>query len=101
LLREAGFEKLDSSTIAFGPFSLFKCALLPRKAGIRLGGLLQGLADSGVPILLHGSRLHRALPETVFRAVMNYSRGNCRSQIKTVIGKPSGWLAGNSKGNLG
>jgi SAM-dependent methyltransferase len=50
-LRGAGFDKLDRSTLGFGPFSVFKCALLPRNIGIRLGRLLQHLADSGAPIL--------------------------------------------------
>jgi hypothetical protein len=49
-LRQAGFEKLQSTMVGFGPFSFFK-RQIPRRIGIGLDGALQHLADAGTPVL--------------------------------------------------
>lgn len=67
-LQDAGFDKLDSTTLGFGPFSLFKRELLPRRIGIRLDCLLQRLADSGVPILRSTGHVYIVLCRRGYRS---------------------------------
>lgn len=51
LVSSAGLEKLEGMTLGFGPFSFFGYHLLPDSLGVRVHRKLQGLADSGFPIL--------------------------------------------------
>ncbi len=44
-LAEAGFRKLTSTAVGFGPFSFFSCTLFPDSLGIRIHQKLQALAD--------------------------------------------------------
>lgn len=50
-LTEAGFEKLKSTTIGFGPFTFFRRNLFPDQIGMPLQRMLQKLAYAGWPIL--------------------------------------------------
>ena len=52
-LAAAGLEKIKSTTVGFGPFTLFDVKLLPDSLGVRLHNKLQRLADSKYPLLLH------------------------------------------------
>jgi ubiquinone/menaquinone biosynthesis C-methylase UbiE len=48
LLVRSGLSKIKSKTLGFGPFTLFKRAVLPESSGTRLHFRLQRLADAGV-----------------------------------------------------
>ncbi len=50
-LRSAGFEKLASTTIGFGPFSFLARPMLPKATGLRVHHRLQALAAGRVPFL--------------------------------------------------
>jgi len=54
LLNTSGFEKLESLTLGFGPFSVFGCKLLPSSLGLKLHCRLQALAERGFPVLRAG-----------------------------------------------
>ena len=64
LLRQAGCRPLTSRTVGFGPFSLFRRAIVPAAMGVRLHHALQqlatagraGLADRGAHYLLMAER---------------------------------------------
>jgi SAM-dependent methyltransferase len=49
LLREAGFELLARRTLGFGPFTWMSRPIMSERAGVRVHGLLQRVADAGVP----------------------------------------------------
>lgn len=49
-LASFGLNKVQSSTLGFGPFTLFYCRLLSDASGIRLHNRLQGLAERGAPL---------------------------------------------------
>jgi ubiquinone/menaquinone biosynthesis C-methylase UbiE len=49
LVTRAGLELRSRSTFGFGPFTMFGVPVPPVRAGIRLSGRLQRLADQGVP----------------------------------------------------
>jgi ubiquinone/menaquinone biosynthesis C-methylase UbiE len=51
MLRNEGFEKLRSTTIGFGPFSIFEWKLIPERIGRTLHDLMQSLADQNHPLL--------------------------------------------------
>ena len=51
LVTAAGFEKITSQTIGFGPFSLFDRKLIPEAAGLALHRQLQRRADAASPFL--------------------------------------------------
>jgi predicted ATP-grasp superfamily ATP-dependent carboligase/2-polyprenyl-3-methyl-5-hydroxy-6-metoxy-1,4-benzoquinol methylase len=51
LLRDAGLERVRSSTVGFGPFSLLGRRLLSERAGVALQSRLQELADRDWPVL--------------------------------------------------
>lgn len=51
ILSRLNLVKANSKTLGFGPFTLFRCPLLPKAAGIALHYRLQGLADRNVPVL--------------------------------------------------
>jgi len=50
-LAEAGFDRIQSVTIGFGPFTLFRHNLLPDHLGVKLHGLLQRMVYAKVPVL--------------------------------------------------
>lgn len=50
-LRDAGLIPLLDATVGFGPFTLFRCDILPQGVALRLHHHLQALADRQVPIL--------------------------------------------------
>ncbi|MGI8827383.1 MAG: class I SAM-dependent methyltransferase [Chloroflexota bacterium] len=50
-LRRAHMHKIRSTTLGFGPFSLFNRQVLSNKKGKEVHVALQRLADSGLPIL--------------------------------------------------
>jgi hypothetical protein len=49
LIRRAGLEPVASSTFGFGPFTLFRRKLLPKRLALLIDSWLQRLADKGVP----------------------------------------------------
>ena len=49
LVRSAGLTIQRRSSFGFGPFTFGGRELLPQRAGLWINGLLQGLADAGVP----------------------------------------------------
>ncbi len=49
-LAHAELRKMRSLTLGFGPFSLFRCTVLPAPLGIALHHRLQRLADRNVPL---------------------------------------------------
>ena len=51
LLAGSGFEKLRSTTIGFGPFSIFEWKLIPDRIGLKLHYLLQSAAEDNHPRL--------------------------------------------------
>jgi len=51
LLASAGFEKLKSTTIGFGPFSIFEWKLIPDSIGLKLHYFLQNMAEHNHPVL--------------------------------------------------
>ena len=51
LLASVHLKKIDSCTLGFGLFSLFKLKLFSEPAGVKLHGTLQRYADFGFPIL--------------------------------------------------
>jgi ubiquinone/menaquinone biosynthesis C-methylase UbiE len=51
LLNAIGFEKVESLTLGFGPFSVFGCKLLPSSLGLKLHCRLQAAAERGFPVL--------------------------------------------------
>jgi ubiquinone/menaquinone biosynthesis C-methylase UbiE len=50
-LAHAGLSKTRGKTLGFGPFSLFRRSMLPKRLGITLHHRLQSLADRGAPLL--------------------------------------------------
>ncbi len=50
-LARAGLHKNRSKTLGFGPFTLLRRSLLPKRLGIKLHHRLQQLADRGAPLL--------------------------------------------------
>ena len=50
-LAHVGLIKTRGKTLGFGPFSLFRRSILPKRLGIRLHHRLQILADRGTPLL--------------------------------------------------
>jgi ubiquinone/menaquinone biosynthesis C-methylase UbiE len=51
LLDATGFDKVESLTLGFGPFSVFGCKLLPSSIGLKLHCRLQAAAERGFPLL--------------------------------------------------
>lgn len=51
ILSRLNLVKNNSKTLGFGPFTLFRCPLLPKSPGIALHHRLQRLADRNVPVL--------------------------------------------------
>jgi ubiquinone/menaquinone biosynthesis C-methylase UbiE len=51
LVRGAGLQKIRSTTVGFGPLSIFGRGFLGNRAGIRLHHRLQRLADAGWPLV--------------------------------------------------
>lgn len=51
ILSRLHLVKTNSKTLGFGPFTLFRCPLLPNSPGIALHRRLQRLADQGAPVL--------------------------------------------------
>lgn len=51
LLERAGLEKVDGTTLGFGPFTWFNHPLLPDRAGLAVHHALQGLADRHLPVM--------------------------------------------------
>jgi ubiquinone/menaquinone biosynthesis C-methylase UbiE len=49
--RQAGLEKIRGIGVGFGPFSLFKREVLPRRAGLKLNERLQKMASREMPIV--------------------------------------------------
>jgi hypothetical protein len=49
LIRKAGLEPVASSTFGFGPFTLFRRKLLPKRLALLVDSWLQRLADKGAP----------------------------------------------------
>jgi ubiquinone/menaquinone biosynthesis C-methylase UbiE len=47
----AGLEKVEGTTVGFGPFSFFGYKLLPNSCGVRMHHWLQSLAIRGVPLV--------------------------------------------------
>jgi predicted ATP-grasp superfamily ATP-dependent carboligase/ubiquinone/menaquinone biosynthesis C-methylase UbiE len=57
LLRGAGLQVVERTTVGFGPLSAFGLHVIPERSGIWLHGVLQGLAQRGWPGLrLRGSQ---------------------------------------------
>jgi ubiquinone/menaquinone biosynthesis C-methylase UbiE len=54
LLEAGGFERVESLTLGFGPFSIFAREILPPSLGLKLHGRLQAAADRGLPLLRAG-----------------------------------------------
>lgn len=50
-LAHVGLIKTRGKTLGFGPFSLFRRSILPKRLGITLHHRLQSLADRGMPLL--------------------------------------------------
>jgi D-aspartate ligase len=53
-LDQAGFERVKSTTIGFGPFTLFRHNVLPEGVGIKLHALMQRLAYREWPLIGRG-----------------------------------------------
>lgn len=51
MLDAAGATPVRSSTIGFGPFTLFRKPLLPEGLGLQVASRLQSIADCGFPLL--------------------------------------------------
>jgi predicted ATP-grasp superfamily ATP-dependent carboligase/ubiquinone/menaquinone biosynthesis C-methylase UbiE len=54
LVRAAGLEKIESTSVGFGPFSLFERKLLPEPTSLEVHRTLQRRARAGWPILRAG-----------------------------------------------
>lgn len=50
-IARAGMDRVRSTTIGFGPFTLWNRPILSDRAGMRLHGKLQDLASRGVPLV--------------------------------------------------
>jgi ubiquinone/menaquinone biosynthesis C-methylase UbiE len=50
-MQRFGLNKIRSKTLGFGPFTLLRHPLLPKRLGVALHHRLQRLADRGVPLL--------------------------------------------------
>jgi ubiquinone/menaquinone biosynthesis C-methylase UbiE len=50
MLANEGFQKLRSTTIGFGPFSIFEWKLIPERVGCALHRFMQNLADRNHPM---------------------------------------------------
>jgi ubiquinone/menaquinone biosynthesis C-methylase UbiE len=51
ILLTAGLERVDGCTFGFGPFTLLGRRVVPEPLGVPLNGMLQRLANRGVPIV--------------------------------------------------
>lgn len=51
LLRAAGFRKVKSTSIGFGPFRFFKTNLFPHHISLKINETLQKVADRNCPLL--------------------------------------------------
>jgi len=51
LLSKAGLAKVESLTLGFGPFSLFKRKMFSNKVATNIHCMLQNLADRNVPLI--------------------------------------------------
>jgi D-aspartate ligase len=51
LIAAAGLERVAATTFGFGPFTLLDRQVLPERAGVRVHGSLQRLADRGAPLV--------------------------------------------------
>lgn len=60
-LRRAGLTPLRYASVGFGPFTVFRHAILPEKAGVALHHRLQRWADQRVPVLRAAGSQHVVL----------------------------------------
>lgn len=63
LLRQAGFHKLSTRTLGFGPFTMLKHNLLPNSAGVKLHQKLQRFAGRGFPVIRSCGSVHVSLSQ--------------------------------------
>jgi ubiquinone/menaquinone biosynthesis C-methylase UbiE len=61
LLRAAGVHPIEFKGVGFGPFTFLGRNVLPNRAGLRVGRMLQWLADHNLPLIDHGAVFHLAL----------------------------------------
>lgn len=61
LLRDAGFEVVETRALGFGPFTLFQRKLLPDRLGVSVHRFLQDLAEKRLSILRTFSTQHVVL----------------------------------------
>jgi SAM-dependent methyltransferase len=61
LVREAGLDVIEQTTIQFGPFSFLGVQLLPDGAASRLHRSLQHQADARTPVIRGAGRQHMVL----------------------------------------
>ena len=60
-LRRAGLAKVKGLTLGFGPFTMFRLPLLPRRASLSAFTRLQRLADRGIPGIRSAGRTYLVL----------------------------------------
>ncbi len=63
LLQSVGLQKIAGTTLGFGPFTAFRCELLPDRAGTSLYQWLQSLADRRVPGIRSAGRSYLLLAQ--------------------------------------
>jgi len=61
ILALAGFKKLESTMVGFGPFSILGRKLLPDSAGVFVDRRLQQLADDKAPFIRSAGRIYLVL----------------------------------------
>jgi ubiquinone/menaquinone biosynthesis C-methylase UbiE len=61
LLDASGLDKVESLTLGFGPFTVFRRELLPYSFGVKVHRRLQALADRGFPMLCSSGTEYIAL----------------------------------------
>ncbi len=61
VLEASGLRTVTGATLGFGPFSLFKCRVLPDRIAIPLHEWLQRAADRGLPLLRGAGHVYTVL----------------------------------------